>query len=84
MPGREEVTGEVGKEEQEEEGDWGMTLAVGSKGRRGWRSLGKPCISCEWRRKQEEKKRRKKYFYVVLDTILLVSKISPQTHLATR
>lgn len=35
--------GETGKEEEEDEdGDCGMTLAVGSKGNKGWRSLGKP------------------------------------------
>lgn len=26
-----------------------MTLAMGSKGSRGWRSLGKPCRSCDCR-----------------------------------
>lgn len=36
------MTREEGKEEEEEEGDWGMTLAVGSKGSMGWRSLEKP------------------------------------------
>lgn len=56
MRGREEETGEEGKEEDEEEGDRGMTLAVGSKGSRGWRSLGKPCRSCDRRRKQERGK----------------------------
>lgn len=30
------------REEGEESGDWGTTLFVGSKGSRGWRSLGEP------------------------------------------
>lgn len=37
VPGREEA-----KEEEEEKGDWGITLDLGSKGSRGWMSLGKP------------------------------------------
>lgn len=46
--------GDEGKEEGEEEGDWGMTLAVGSKGSSGWRSLGKPCISCGEKQRGKE------------------------------
>lgn len=42
----------MGKDEEEDEdGDCGMTLAVGSNGSKGWRSLGNPCVSCWWRRK---------------------------------
>lgn len=76
VPGKEAVTGEEGKEEDEEEGDWGMTLAVWSKGSRGCRSLGKPCRSCDWRRKQKEQ--REIILLFVLVTQLLVTVISPK------
>lgn len=44
---------ETGKEEDEDEdGDCGMTLTVESKGNKGWRSLGKPWESCQQRREE--------------------------------
>ena len=68
MLGREEVTGEEGKEEEEEEiGDCGGPLDVRSKGSRGWRSLEKSCTSCDWRRKRKETQRERILFFV-LDT----------------
>lgn len=54
-----------------------MTLAVGSKGSRGWRSLGKPCRPCDWRRKRR-KTEREGMLFLVFVTELLVIKISPE------
>lgn len=45
-----------------------MTLAVGSKGSRGWRSLGNPCV-CRKRRGEE-------HVDIVLITELIVKMIS--------
>lgn len=51
-----------------------MTLAVGSKGSRGWRSLGKPCM--EQDKKTEKKRERQRDFYFVSVTELRM--ISPK------